>query len=128
MSPALRAELLSEFATQDASQFVPRLEERIRSTIGGHGWTLEIDPNAPDGGTVDFKYPAGIPGAHSPCVAVSTVLLRSLVDLRRSLGDCHDKIPSLRTGGLPALWGRNVNISFQQLTRKIRLDKRNESC
>jgi len=46
-----------------ASEFVPRLEARIRSTLGSHGWTLEIDPNAPDGDTVDFKYPEGIPGA-----------------------------------------------------------------
>jgi Nucleotidyl transferase AbiEii toxin, Type IV TA system len=45
-----------------AREFVPKLEKRIRSIMGGHGWTLEIDPDAPDGDTVDFKYPAGIPG------------------------------------------------------------------
>jgi hypothetical protein len=44
-----------------AGEFVPRLQARIRSIIGDSGWTLEIDPNAPDGDTVDFKYPAGIP-------------------------------------------------------------------
>jgi len=43
-----------------AGEFVPRLQARICSTIGDNGWTLEIDPNAPDGDTVDFKYPAGI--------------------------------------------------------------------
>jgi nucleotidyltransferase AbiEii toxin of type IV toxin-antitoxin system len=46
-----------------AEEFVPRLQEQIRSTIGDSGWTLEIDPNTPDGGTVDFKYPAGMPGS-----------------------------------------------------------------
>jgi hypothetical protein len=32
----LRAELLSEFATQDANEFVPRLEEQVaRTTASG---------------------------------------------------------------------------------------------
>ncbi len=44
-------------------EFMPRLDERIRSIIGGHGWSLEIDPNAPDGDTVELKYPAGVPSA-----------------------------------------------------------------
>lgn len=44
-----------------AEEFVPRLQAQIRSIIGGNGWTLEIDPHAPDGDTVDFSYPAGIP-------------------------------------------------------------------
>ena len=44
-----------------AGEFVPRLQAQIRSVIGDRGWTLEIDPHAPDGDTVDFRYPAGIP-------------------------------------------------------------------
>lgn len=44
-----------------AEEFVPGLRAQIHSIIGERGWTLEIDPNAPDGDTVDFKYPAGIP-------------------------------------------------------------------
>ncbi len=45
-----------------AGEFLPRLDERISSILGGRGWSLEIDPTAPDGDTVNFKYPAGIPG------------------------------------------------------------------
>jgi len=44
-----------------AGEFVPRLQARIDSIVGGHSWAVEINPNAPDGDTVDFKYPAGIP-------------------------------------------------------------------
>ena len=43
-----------------AEVFVPGLQAQIRSIIGESGWALEIDPNAPDGDTVDFRYPTGI--------------------------------------------------------------------
>jgi hypothetical protein len=46
-----------------AKEFVPRLQAQIRSIIGDNGWTLEIDPDAPDGDTIDFKYPTGIPNS-----------------------------------------------------------------
>jgi hypothetical protein len=68
-----------------AHEFVPKLEERIRSIIGGHGWTLEIDPNAPDGDTVEFRYPAGIPGA------LASEYIRRAV--RLELGCRGDQIP-----------------------------------
>lgn len=68
-----------------ARDFVPKVEERIRSIIGDHGWTLEIDPNAPDGDTVDFKYPAGISGA------LTTGYVRRAV--RLELGCRGDQIP-----------------------------------
>jgi Nucleotidyl transferase AbiEii toxin, Type IV TA system len=45
-----------------AGEFMPKLQAKIRSILGDAGWTLEIDPNAPDGDTVVFRYPAGIPG------------------------------------------------------------------
>ena len=44
-----------------AVEFMPRLQAPIRSVIGEVGWALEIDPLAPDGETVEFKYPPGIP-------------------------------------------------------------------
>jgi len=71
-----------------AGQFIPRLRTRIRSTIGDNGWTLEIDPNAPEGDTVDFKYPAGI----------SDTLARRYVRraVRLELGCRGDQIPCER--------------------------------
>ena len=68
-----------------ADDFVPKLQERIRSVIGGQGWTLEIDPNAPDGDAVDFKYPAGIPD-----VLASGYIRRAV---RLELGCRGDQIP-----------------------------------
>jgi hypothetical protein len=44
-----------------AEGFVPKLQAQIHSIIGDNDWTLEIDPNASDGDTVEFKYPTGIP-------------------------------------------------------------------
>jgi hypothetical protein len=69
-----------------AEGFVPRLEARIRSIIGGDGWTLEIDPNAPEGDTVEFEYPAGVPGS----------LARGYVRhaVRLELGCRGDQVPS----------------------------------
>lgn len=46
-----------------AAEFVPKLQAQIHSIIGDQGWTLEIDPSAPDGAAVEFKYPVGIPEA-----------------------------------------------------------------
>src|SRR5208282_329170 len=43
-----------------ADEFAPRLRAQIGSIIGGDGWTLEIDPAAPDRDTVEFKYLAGL--------------------------------------------------------------------
>jgi hypothetical protein len=68
-----------------AGEFVPRLEARIRSIIGGHGWTLELDPNAPDGDTVEFRYPAGIPDS------LASRYMRPAV--RLELGCRGDQIP-----------------------------------
>jgi hypothetical protein len=68
------------------SEFLPKLQERIRAIVGGHGWTLELDPSAPDGDTVEFKYPAGIPGA------LISGYIRRVV--RMELGCRGDQIPS----------------------------------
>ena len=69
-----------------ASEFLPRLQRQIRSMIGDQGWALQIDPNAPDGDTIDFKYPPGIPGA----------LTRGYIQraVRMELGCRGDQIPS----------------------------------
>jgi hypothetical protein len=66
--------------------FVPRLKVQIRSIIGDGGWTLEIDPNAPDGDTVEFRYPAGIPRSSA------TGYIRQAV--RLELGCRGDQLPS----------------------------------
>ncbi|MGO8815196.1 MAG: nucleotidyl transferase AbiEii/AbiGii toxin family protein [Terriglobia bacterium] len=68
-----------------ASEFAPRLEARVRSILGGHGWSLEIDPNAPDGDTVEFKYPPGVPSA------LASGYIRRAV--RLELGCRGDQIP-----------------------------------
>jgi hypothetical protein len=69
-----------------AAEFVPRLAARIGSIIGGDGWTLEIDPNAPDGDTVEFKYPAGVLGS------LARRYVRHAV--RLELGCRGDQVPS----------------------------------
>jgi len=69
-----------------AEEFVPKLQSRIRLIIGDPGWSLEIDPNAPDGDTVDFMYPAGIPRARA------MAYIRPAV--RLELGCRGDQLPS----------------------------------
>jgi len=68
-----------------ANEFVPKLEAQIHSIIGVQGWALEIDPNAPDGDTVDFQYPVGISGT------LASGYIRRAV--RLELGCRGDQIP-----------------------------------
>jgi hypothetical protein len=68
-----------------AEDFVPGLQAEIRSIIGESGWTLEIDPNAPDGDAVEFKYPTGIPGS------LAKAYIRRAV--RLELGCRGDQLP-----------------------------------
>lgn len=68
-----------------AEDFVPGLQAQIRSIIGESGWTLEIDPYARDGDTVDFKYPAGIPNS-----LASRYIKRAV---RLELGCRSDQVP-----------------------------------
>lgn len=69
-----------------AEELLPKLQAQIRSIIGDRGWTLEIDPNAPDGDTIEFKYPAGIP--HTSAIGY----IRRAV--RLELGCRGDQLPS----------------------------------
>jgi len=68
-----------------AAEFVPRLQTRIRSIIGDYGWALEIDPSAPDGDAVEFRYPVGIPDAFTTGYIRRGVLLE--------LGCRGDQVP-----------------------------------
>ena len=77
--------LKSSYRDVIAEDFVPGLQAEIRSIIGESGWTLEIDPNAPDGDTVDFKYPEGIP--HS---LAKGYIMRAV---RLELGCRGDQVP-----------------------------------
>lgn len=69
-----------------AEEFVPKLQAQIRPIVADDGWTLEIDPNAPDGDTVEFKYPAGIPRTRT------VGYIRPVV--RLELGCRGDQLPS----------------------------------
>jgi hypothetical protein len=48
-----------------AGEFMPKLDLQIRSIIGDGGWSLALDPNAPDGDTIEFTYPKGLPESPS---------------------------------------------------------------
>lgn len=76
-----------------ADEFLPKLEVRLRSLIGEQDWTLDIDPDAPDGDTVEFKYPAGIP--HS----LAKGYIKRAV--RLELGCRSDQVPSEEAGVTP---------------------------
>ena len=69
-----------------AKELVPSLEVQIRSIIGDRGWTLEIDPNAPDGDNVEFRYPAG-----TPRISATAYIQRAV---RLELGCRGDQLPS----------------------------------
>ena len=43
-----------------SAAFIPKLEAQIRSVIGGTGWSVELDPTAPDHDALEFKYPVGV--------------------------------------------------------------------
>ena len=60
-------ERLRETCTTFVSdEFVPRLGARIRSVIGRNGWSLELDPTAPDHDALEFRYPMGVPDSLIP--------------------------------------------------------------
>lgn len=44
-----------------AKEFLPKLHTQISSIIGNDGWTLKIDPTAPEPDTIEFQYPKGLP-------------------------------------------------------------------
>jgi hypothetical protein len=46
--------------------FVPKLKAQVESVIGDGKWSLELDPNAPDGDAVEFAYEQSIPDAITP--------------------------------------------------------------
>jgi hypothetical protein len=68
-----------------AKEFVPKLQSQASSIIGDHGWTLRIDPNAPEPDTVEFEYPKGLPDSR-----ISRYIRRAV---RLELGCRGDQIP-----------------------------------
>lgn len=68
-----------------AEEFSPKLRSQISSTIGDDGWTLAIDPNAPEPDTVEFQYPKGLPDSR-----VGGYIRRAV---RLELGCRGDQIP-----------------------------------
>jgi hypothetical protein len=68
-----------------AKEFLPKLQSQIRSIIGDDGWTLKIDPNAPEPDTVEFQYPKGLPESH-----IGGYIRRAV---RLELGCRGDQIP-----------------------------------
>jgi len=76
-----------------AEEFMPRLQVQIGSIIGLQGWTLEADPDTPDGDTVEFKYPAGISDSLTEGYIKRAV--------RLELGCRGDQVPSERGKVVP---------------------------
>ena len=68
-----------------AKEFAPKLQSQASSIIGDHGWTLRIDPNAPEPDTVEFEYPKGLPDSQ-----ISGYIRRAV---RLELGCRGDQIP-----------------------------------
>ena len=66
-------------------EFLPRLESRFQSIIGGSRWTLKLDLNAQDSNTIEFSYPKGIPDSLAPGYITRAV--------RLELGCRGDQIP-----------------------------------
>jgi hypothetical protein len=68
-----------------AKEFAPKLQSQATSIIGNHGWTLKIDPSAPEPDTVEFQYPKGLPDSK-----ISGYIRRAV---RLELGCRGDQIP-----------------------------------
>lgn len=68
-----------------AKEFAPKLQSQATSIIGDHGWTLKIDPDAPEPDTVEFQYPKGLPESK-----ISGYIRRAV---RLELGCRGDQIP-----------------------------------
>jgi hypothetical protein len=68
-----------------AKEFAPKLRSQASSIIGDHGWTLRIDPSAPEPDTVEFQYPQGLPDSQT-----SGYIRRAV---RLELGCRGDQIP-----------------------------------